>query len=245
MTHTRRRGYTLILRKAFPIGAKKAYTLIEMLITVAIFAGLLIIVLGSFATSSSSTAKVAGLREKSGAVRVLVDSIATDFRFLYRDRVFKDNEFGPPAGRSCQMDNGACVFTGYLVDTDRIVMALLYPGDDNQTELVRKEYRINNIKGRNSVWIEERRGCGLNGSHNWTCDREQTVDLLPESYELNRGTTLNSGFGGLTVFEAANVPPVGVTPFVNLNFVIKPVGDICSNSASTCYEVRTTLNVGK
>mgnify|MGYP001580645432 FL=1 len=217
--------------------AKPGYTLIEMLISVTIFSGLLIIVLGAVATSSSSSAKVSILREKSQAARFLIDQISNDIRYI---------------DTSIELKVDGNSYNGYMVTADRLVMALHLPNTDKNSELVRKEYQIKLIANdRMTVMLTEWRHCRLDlGQLLDNCDQKsEPTDILSSVFILNKDANVfPSEFGGITVEAAENENPP-ISPFLSIVFTIKPVEFkklSCLNiDNGICYKVSTTLNVRK
>jgi len=217
----------------------KGYTLIEMLISVTIFSGLLIIVLGVVATSSSSSAKVSVLREKSQATRTLIDQISNDLRYVDLTANLDANN------------------KGFIVDTSartRLIMAILLPGADKDIGLVRKEYVIEQFNDHWTLTLREGRECkrayfltfdGPNGCNK----KSDKTDLLTSAYSLNQGrlpSEFPSELSGLLVADAESA---GVSPYVSMDLTIKPV-DLsldCSDlsvDSGTCYKVSTKINMG-
>ena len=216
----------------------RGYTLIEMLISVTILAGLLIIVLGTVAASSSSSAKVGSLREKTELARSLIDQISNDLNYIDTKATFTI---------------GDKVYSGYLLEPNRLILVLHLPKTDRQTELVRKEYRmvLEQPQQRLTLKLSEGRQCQLVIGDDLDCDKNtsesaETIDLLPEAYSLIQETRLfESTFGGIGVLEArVKSPPI--SPYITLAFTIKPVDVVstCTADPGTCYKVSTTFNVG-
>jgi|GEM_PF-1432876 len=219
------------------------YTLIEMLISVAVFSALVIVVLASVATSSSSSAKINALREKTEATRKVVDQISNDFRYLYTDKAVNDNANGNPN------------FIGfYFIDgVDGLVMLLRYPGT-TADGLVRKQYVIEPINGRSTITLQESRLCRVvEPQDNLECERNQNsdlLDLLASQFVLNRAVGpggYQSRLSGLDIQRANQSSENG---YLVIELTVKPVEyqTIPCNSAQapsgTCYSVRTTLNAG-
>lgn len=210
----------------------RGYTLIEMLISVTIFSGLLIIVLGVVATSSSSSAKVSILREKSQAARALIDQISNDFRYA-------------DTSISLKVENDPTEYGGYYTTSERLVMAMHLPNTDKNTGLVRKEYNIKSFNGRTTVTLKEGRGCKAVDYLDFNNCAQQSIetDTLSSAYVLSReAPSFSSEFGGLMVGENP-----AITPFVSLVFTIKPsdLTQPCSEADSgTCYKVSTAINAG-
>lgn len=215
----------------------RGYTLIEMLISVTIFSGLLIIVLGTVASSSGSSAKVSVLRDKSQSARSLIDQISNDLRY---------------ADTSAEFKEGATHYRGYAIELSNthLVIALKLPNADPNKPLVRKDYEIKTINNRLTITLKEGRKCLITASPNLIleCDQNSTnsIDLLSSAYELNHvRPTFPSEFGGLNVIDAEQ-PPQPISPFVSMVFTLKPVGftTACNLDPGTCYKVSTTVNMG-
>ena len=240
---TTRPGYTLIemltaRRRSRREVALPGYTLIEMLISVTIFSGLLIIVLGTVATSSSSSAKVGILREKSQAARALIDQISSDLRYVDLTVQFEDEERN---------------YQGFSIDSSRtrLILALLLPHEDKDFGLIRKEYRIERFQGHRTLTLKEGRGCKRAESLEFDeCDQKSSkTDLLSTAYSLNQEQlpgAFPSEFSGLTVGAAENA---GVSSYVSIDLTIKP-SDLNLNCSAdqvnpgTCYKVSTKVNMG-
>ncbi|OGD63930.1 hypothetical protein A3A71_01945 [Candidatus Berkelbacteria bacterium RIFCSPLOWO2_01_FULL_50_28] len=215
---------------------KSGYTLLEMLVAVTIFSGLLIIVLGSVASSSSSAARTSVLREKTEAARSLIDQVSNDFRYIYTDTSTGDTNGGP-------------TFTGYYFTTNGMVMLLKFPSTSS-TEFVRKEYSVKTIDNRLTLAVDENRSCELRGNNNNVhCDpngRAGERDLLSGQFALNGGATdFLSDLSGLTIPDGAATEQNG---WLKINFTVKPIDYAplnCENSTQvpegTCYEIATTL----
>lgn len=218
----------------------RGYTLIEMLISVAIFSALIIIVLATVSSSSSSSARVNSLRGKAEAARSVVDQISSDFRYIYTEKAVTDTE--------------GLQFVGYYFSggRDALVLLMKLPG---QSELIRKKYAFNQRNGRWTITLEEFRQCTVDDSGILSCSEEssttQPLELLSEQFQLNRkpGSQYDSFFGGLTLLEAlAKDPPEN--GYLELALTIKPTEygsldcDDLQVEAGTCYGLRTTLNAG-
>lgn len=212
------------------------YTLIEMLISITIFSGLLIIVLGVVATSSSSSAKVSVLREKSQAARALIDQISNDLRYVDNGVEFKD---------------GNDTYKGFVLaetSKNRLVLALHLPNADPNFPLVRKEYIIQTFNNHLTLTLLENRKCKVKPDLIWDCDtglQSLTTDLLSTAYSLNNETNnFPSEFSGLLVTAAETAK---VSPYVSIDLTIKPI-DLTSNcsdaDSGTCYKVSTKINMG-
>lgn len=210
---------------------RPAYTLIEMLISVTIFSGLLIIVLGTVASSSGSSAKVSLLRDKSQAARSLIDQISNDLRYSDLTANLNNND------------------RGFLIDSSSrtyLTMALLLPGKDKDIGLIRKEYRIEQYNNHLTLTLKEGRGCKRAGFLEFNaCDQKSDkTDLLSNAYSLGQEVGFSSELGGLNVLAAGQQTPP-ISPFVSITFTLKPAGMTtgCSLDSGTCYKVSTTVNM--
>ena len=119
---------------------KEGFTLLELLVAVTIFSGLMIVVLGSFSRSAFSLAGVNSLRQRSQAARGVVDTIGNDWQFLYlqnSDRSQSVNFIDNDAGFQNIQYRGFSLST----DNNRLLLLLKYP-DQSTTELVRRVYEL-------------------------------------------------------------------------------------------------------
>jgi len=247
------------------VRAKAGYTLIEMLVSVSIFSGLLIIVLGAIASSSSSSARVGLLRTKNQAARSLIDQISTDFRFIRNNDSFRVNGFGPPpAPTNCGSGQDNCVIRGFSVGADgNEAILMLHLPNDPANQYVLKLYSIQK-RGSDptnlTLFVQEGRQCPFNGDGTQininnirsSCIQFSDVphDLLPSSLVLNQtasGGTWQSVISGLPTQQAFGLTPA-VAPFIHLQFTVKPLdfksSDCSILDAGTCYKVSTTLTAG-
>lgn len=215
----------------------RAYTLIEMLISVTIFSGLLIIVLGTVATSSSSSAKVSILREKSQAARTLIDQISNDLRYVDTDIYLIDPDGNRNFGYSLNPNNNL------------LVLAIRLP-NTTENELVRKEYSIKQFNDRLTLTLIEWRGCKNDGLLCDGASKSKETDLLSSAYALDQTTTFPSQIGGISPRDI-NKLGQPISPYVSMVFSLKPVEFInlpCTDrslDADACYKVSTSLNMGE
>jgi len=227
--------------------SKSGFTLLELLIAVTIFSGLIIIVLGSFARSAGSTAKTALLREKNQAARGLIDQVTTDFEFIDTTNQVMDTD-GTTAFRGFTISNGG----------DDLIMLLHYPTAP-VGQYVRKEYSIKtlaNDANRLTLVVNEHRECSLVGSQ-LTCAGPITGggDLLNSRYALNNdaNSPFETKFSGLTPASARSQSPP-VNGYLKISFTVKPLDYKTINcyangsqqvAGGICYKVETTLNAAK
>lgn len=220
--------------ESWPGLVRPAYTLIEMLISVTIFSGLLIIVLGTVASSSGSSAKVSLLRDKSQSARSLIDQISNDLRYADTTAEFKEDGVN---------------YRGYVIKSSKasLVIALRLPNADPNWPLVRKEYTIDEVGNRLTLRLLEKRKCKITNLLAWNCDpalQSEVTDLLSSAYTLGQETGYSSELSGLNVITAEQQTPP-ISPFVSMVFTLIPVGltTSCSLDPGTCYKVSTTVNM--
>jgi len=216
---------------------KGGYTLLELLISVSIFSGLVILILGTFVRSTSSSAQVSVLREKSEVARSLMSQVKNDFHYVYMTD-FKDTSNGP-------------TYRGYHVGADQLIMLLRFPnGTDNQ--LVRKEYTASAIPGSQSksadFMLKESRNCSLDQNKLLNCPLNNGIDsvsILPEGFVLNYDQLNEPVFGGLNVDTTIPTAPTG---YLKVQLTIKPsdhLAEYCAEvEKGTCYKVETILAAG-
>lgn len=224
---------------------RPGFTLLEMLISVAIFSGLVILILSIFVRTASSQARVNVLREKSEIARSAISRIKNDFQYLYMD---KEVTLGDPA------DGGKVLKGYYFIDTagfDDVAMLLRYPNKTTD-QLVYKRYTTENTGGvsrSRTLRVREVRDCKLDpvdGKLYLTRCGDYANSITPQSI-LPDGFFLDDRqvFSGL---EAAANPLR--TGFLKMSLNIKPSdyeNSYCSASSvpdGTCYKVETILTAG-
>ncbi len=225
---------------------KGGFTLLELLISVTIFSGLVIIVLGGFARSASSTAKTALLREKNQTARTLIDQVTTDFEFIDTTREVVDIDTTTHL-RGFALEGGG----------DDLVMLLHYPtAPDNQ--YVRKEYKVtflSNDSARLTLTLNEHRDCSVAGTQLNCTGPTGGGDLLNSRYALNNDTNsaFETKFSGLVPASAVSQNPP-VNGYLSISLTVKPLeykNIPCSSGSGqqvpggVCYKVETTLNAAK
>lgn len=226
---------------------KPGYTLLEMLVSVAIFSGLVILILGVFVRSTSSAAKVSVLREKSEVARSAMASIANDFRYIYYD---KEITLGDAGDQNYH-------FLGYYFISafgfNDIAMLLKYPNStDNQ--LVFKRYQTANVTANSrALRVLELRGCKIEVENNipkvylTRCDNAADWNfnpVLPNGFVLDNDVA-NPAFSGLKP-----EPNQLVKAYAKIRLNVKPVdfsSKLCSDTTlpiGSCYKVETILTAG-
>lgn len=228
---------------------KKAFTLLELLVAVAIFAGIAVLTLGIFARTAASSAKTNKSRQRTEAVRNLVDKISNDFRYIYLDKKIANRNLAPI--NSC-LSNSQILATPHLLgyqftgsdSTSCLEMVLKYPGSNTLTW---KKYflRANSavVPPRTSVYVQELRNCSVNITSSFLeCPGSTPNDqeLLNSRYQLEPAANT---FSGLSPIDADKITATGI---LGLKFSLKPVGQTqtCAANATECYTITTTLAAG-
>ncbi len=201
---------------------RPGYTLLELLISIAIFAGVMVLALGAFARSANSSAKSNLVREKSEAARSLIDQISNDFRYI--DKTSK------PQGCSASFCINPLV-SG--LGQNSVRMSIKYPNQLN----IMKTYFVSN--GSDAVVrVQEYRNCTPNTSAVLSCppDGVNTTTILDGKYYLGNDDLLKV-FDGITETTADS-------GFLSINIVLKPKAALNCDAPGTCYELKTTLVPG-
>lgn len=212
---------------------KAGFSLLEMLIAVTIFSGLIILVVATFARSAGSSARVTVLREKTAAAQQVVDQLTTDFRFIYTAKSFKDHSNANPVSRGY-----------YFADNrDRLVLLLKFPGSTEE-DLVRKEYWVNGSGASADLQVHEERSCRLVGTqNNLTCQQinQGYQSVLADGFVLDYQPPSFQG-------QLIDSSPNSLTGYLTLRFTLKPVDSQAQSCQSlptgTCYSIETTISAG-
>jgi len=220
--------------------ARPGFTLLEMLVAVTIFSGIVILALGTFARSISSSAKVAVQREKTEALRSVVDQISSDLRYTYNGNV--------------AISGGAVPYTiangVYQRNTNELELIIQYPGATT-AQLVHRLYRYeqNQVSyngqtvTRISLYLREARACNAaSGCSDISAAAES--DLVSSKYSLIE----------LSPSLSFQITPKSsaVTGLVKIKMAIKPteatnVTTLASCSTATvgvCYNLETAVVSG-
>lgn len=239
-------GFTLIMPvRTGRKGGSKAFTLIELLVAVAIFSGIIVLALGAFAHSASSSFKSTQIRERTEAARTIVDRIGNDIQYLYTSGDFL-------AGTTeCYNSTGSTMARGLYFNNDCLFMLLQYP---DSTGLVSKKY--SRSASFTSLELEEARDCSIDVSQDIVCDitTASKGTVISDKYVLAMGSEAAYGdpnqlFTGLAPYEANNQSPK-TTGIISLNVVIKSLevkGEECiltPDPSSHCYTIKTSFVVG-
>lgn len=226
---------------------RRGFTLIELLVSVAIFAGLVVIMMATFARSTNALTATSGLREKSQIARSTIDSIGNDFRYLY----LKNDQGTPTAFRwGNDGTNGQADHYGFAVNSigDEAYLLLRYPGDAKFTF---KHYTIGSFGSppRSTLTLEEGRNCQLDAgtrqvvtNQNGNCT-PATSDLLSSKWILDTIGSKRSSF-----IETAITPTKAGLLTIGLTILSKDFAQLsCDNSsmpAGECYQTRTSFTQG-
>ncbi len=225
---------------------RSGFTLLEMLISVAIFSGLVILILSIFVRTASSQARVNVLREKSEVARSAMSRITNDFQYLFTEPVtVVDGQNRTPVDGFALPGGGG----------DDVVFVLKYPNRTDQ-ELVYKRYESQPIGSDRlrSLTVQEIRGCRLsNGeirlqSCSGHRDGEVKRSILPEGFYLDDIRDTQTPFTGRVTNRTDRGSGTG---YLKVALTIRPSEDyrsfLCMNSnvpTGHCYKVETVLTAG-
>lgn len=230
----------MIKRKLIP-SRVEGFTLIELLVAVAIFSGLIIIVLGSIARSSLTLASIDSLREKSQATRKIIDQISNDWQYVYnRNLTLKFSS-------SSTQDQG--ITSGYYSSGDgrRLIMVLKFP---RQYNLTVKDYQISS--DLKVITLSEFRAVCENNNSLYLyqdptiCPRLVSIPLGPVL--ADRFSLADNSPDYRSYFQAATPTP-NQTGKLKIELTIRPAVYQASQSCAdlpkgTCYKLSTTLSQG-
>lgn len=163
---------------------RNAFTLIEILVAVSIFSGILILSMGALARSTRSASTVEGVRQKTEAARTVIDQISNDFQYLFQGGSY--------------MSGLATVVplpTGFQVSGVNQVLDVMvrYP---NNAAVFHRRYELAEISGRNTITVQQE-SCGNTG----VCVARSIAggtDLISERYELNDNSSFSASGDILT-----------------------------------------------
>lgn len=225
---------------------KPGYTLLEMLISVAIFSGLVILILAVFVRTTSSSARVNVLREKSEVARSAMGQVTNDFHYIYKTKPINllNGEGALPS------------FTGYSFETrggsNTLVLALKYPNTTDE-QFVVKRYITNTITPESRyLKIREYRGCTLQAGKTvdtvdlQSCDNFSTSldqPVLPDDFVLDNNINV-------PIFSGAVINPKASTGYLKIALTLKPTdyqNVLCGAkevASNICYKVETILGAG-
>ena len=224
-------------------GKRRAFTLLELLVSVAIFSGVIILSLGAFAHSANSSLKSTAVREKTEAARTIVDRIGADIKYVYTGEN-NDSDFNVTP-RECGNVQGVLAL-GLHYTSSCLAMLLQYPGVD-ENDLTLKVYKdFIGTSGEPSIGLVEYSECeiddlnknlnciGTGGPSNLISDRFMVDNLLI--------------FSGMTPIEARDAMPDQKTPILGVEVTVKPVNSgTCPNPGerpNPCYTIKTSFVPG-
>jgi|GEM_PF-3728955 len=209
---------------------KKGFTLLELLISITIFAGIMVIALGAFARSATTAAKSNDSRSKTEAARSFIDQISNDFRFIDTtvtlpfDSDHCSTKPTPPVGATWK---GFCLDP--LADGSNSVFLLLkYPGDSTYTG---KLYYASTNSGDHDLWVAEKRNCSV------------ATECFPVTADAT--SVLGSLYtaSNATVFTG-QADTASSSGYLGVRLVLRSHdASSCTNEGS-CYELATTLTSG-
>jgi prepilin-type N-terminal cleavage/methylation domain-containing protein len=222
---------------------QRGFTLLEILIAVTIFSGIIILAMGAFARSADSSVRSSAVRQKSEAARSIVDQVSNDFRYLYTDTSLIVNQDASRAD-GCYLPGGSVSTSikGFRINSllNCVEMILHYP---RSTNLVKKVYKQENLGGHLTLTLQEQRDCTNNGGILACPEPSSPQDLLSEKFVLNQDATIFSG----NDFLASESGPVVTSPFLEMAVSIKradSAAQSCSEDVSLCYTITTTVTTG-
>lgn len=205
--------------------SRPGFTLLELLISIAIFSGLMILALGAFARSANSAATSNLTREKSEAARAVIDQISNDFRYVTNDAA----PYGCPADtRGFCLNPTAFASSGIPAS---VSMLLDYPGQGDN--YVMKTYFVSSVN--HTVMVIENRGCVLTnlGACEQLASNGRT--LLSDNYLLQEPVAFDG---------KSRVAGAVETGYLQVNLLIRPKNTPNCDTLGPCYKLQTTLVPG-
>ncbi|HSX42136.1 MAG TPA: type II secretion system protein [Candidatus Saccharimonadales bacterium] len=235
--------------------SRRAYTLIELLVSVLIFSGLIVLAIAAFARSVSSSSQSNVVRAQVQAARSVTDQLTNDLHYV--------DTVDQPASLKSSCGSPASIFTGVRLGNafgcDEAELLLKYPGATGAGDLVWRLYAAQTLNNRPSVYVYELRGlsvCTPLGGGNPVV-ASQTAPCAAASPPATPADLLSSayvadGLGGLTpVFSGLDIAAAKsatASPYVKIHFDLKPAGDAAQTCATlgagTCYTLDTTVVPG-
>lgn len=219
----------------------RGFTLLELLIAVAIFSGLAVLALGIFARSASSSLKTAESRARTEVTRSIVDRITSDLRLTDSTQTLTNvHEQVSPA---CKSGAISIEVKGYDFQENCLVMVLNFPSDP-EGEYVWKMYERTADSG--AIIAREKRGCtavSRGGQLRLSCPQNSGGSSELIGAESDQFTSEDLSFTGLNPLQAETERTVTI-PFLQMSLTIKPKGlaQTCIESSSQCYTVSTTIS---
>ncbi|MBI4948457.1 type II secretion system protein [Candidatus Berkelbacteria bacterium] len=214
----------------------RGFTLIEVLVSIAIFSGLIILSIGVFARSANSANKSNAVREQTQVTRSIIDQIANDLRYV-------DIKTHPPFCTENLEYLGFC----YRDAEKDLSLLLKYPGDSNYTV---KKYRFA-INGR--VRVAEVRDCEiideLSGiDSNTVTNCPLTRAAIGDGSNLNQGQYLiDYGLTKMTVTHKLSTSSLSGSVAIDVTTKDAELTQCFASGQTTsgrCYNLRTTIVPG-
>lgn len=208
---------------------RAGFTLLELLVAITIFSGMIILAFGAFARTANSAAQSNTVRERTEAARSLIDQISTDFRYVV--------ETETPAGCLAppQVPVGG-VWKGFCLNPvsqalNSVHLLIQYP---NETTFVGKTYFVTTVGSNFTVQVAEQRDC--------VSANDCAATIVGAKTSLTTTYVLDDQ----NVFSGQAQTPLG-DGFLRLSLTIKPAGTAakCNQiSTGSCYKITTTLVPG-
>lgn len=221
-------------------GKLKGFTLLELLVAVAIFSGLAVLTLGIFARSAASSIKSGVSRQRTEAARNIVDRVSNDLRYVYLNQTVT-NAYTLSGGDCASSD--PLIGFGFNSSSDCIVMVLKYPRASTNP-YVWKMYRI---VPDGTVKVSERRDCSINTSGVISCPAAINGNILAatDNYKAEYSPTV---FTGITPYAGSIATPDKITPILRLKLTVKPsdIDGPCTDPLNKpkCYSISTAITTG-
>lgn len=241
--------------KKFRFSRKPGYTLIELLISVLIFSGLIVLAIAAFARSVSSSSQSNVVRAQVQAARSVTDQLTNDLHYV--DTVDQPASLKSSCGASASTFIG--VRLGNVFGCDEAELLLKYPGATGSGDLVWRLYAAQTLNNRPSIYVYELRSLsictpvgGTNpvvASSTAPCTAATPpatpADLLSSSYVADGLGGLTPVFSGLDTLSSQSAT---ASPYVKIHFDMKPASDVAQScsilGAGTCYTLDTTIIPG-
>ncbi len=218
------------------------YTLLELMVSVLIFSGIIVLAIAAFARSANSSLKSNTVRNQVQAARAVIDQLTNDLHYI--DMTDQATSFHSSCGANATQFIGVRLSPN--LSCDEAELLIKYPGATGTNDLVWRLYAAQTLNSRPSVYVYELRGCSV-ASKIISCPGVVGTpsDLLSSGYVAD-------GLGGSTpVFSGADVLTANnslVSPYVQIKFNLKPAANLaqtCSVLApGACYTLNTTVIPG-
>ncbi len=238
---------------AYKKNKRPGYTLIELLVSVLIFSGIIILAIAAFARSVSSGTRSNVVRAQVQAARSVADQLTGDLH--YADTTDVATSLKSSCGSASTTFTG--VRLGVTFGCDEAEVLLKYPGATGAGDLVWRLYAAQTLNSRPSVYVYELRGlsvCTVGttpviASSVAPCTAatppSTPADLLSSAYVADGLGGLTPVFSGLDILTAKSRQ---TSPYVKISFNLKPAANLSQSCAvlpaGTCYTLDTTVIPG-